>query len=290
MLVFTEASWLIFLTCIECFFFLWFTTSQGDIGVFVFSACGGGDKQYVVSLVGNETFEKLSSSTLPNGCLTSILRVLETLHLLCRGFFLCVFLIGGQQTVTIISHCNVSQVKSSFFSATVCLIQFKAVAVKCSCSKRSLGAKILDWIFSFFLEPYFHTRRVEILGILCWREGGASRKTYGESGAEASNHLLNHPKPSKKKQNKKKHNKKLLAEEGFVADEPPQINCRGWLETWKSFQPRHREPFNTLPVSGLPPRPRPLWPGQRCVLAQHLADSVISQHWPPFLPSGQANH
>lgn len=109
--------------------------------------------------------------------------------------------------------------------------------------------------FLFFLSLIF-THGVQKFLAFCV---GASRKTYGESGAEASNHLLNHPKPSKKKT---QHNKKLLAERGFVADEPPQINRRGWLETWKSrLQPRHREPFNTLPVSGLAPRPRLCGPG-----------------------------
>lgn len=88
----------------------------------------------------------------------------------------------------------------SFFSAKVCQIQSMQFL------ERSLGVKknvLADSFLFFFLEPYFLARHVEILGILCRREGGASRKTYGESGAGASNHLLNHHEKKEKRTQQK---------------------------------------------------------------------------------------
>lgn len=90
--------------------------------------------------------------------------------------------------------------------------------------KKETDTRLLSWIFSFFCLNLFSHRRVEILGILCCREGGTSRKMYSESRVEASNHLLNHPKPSKHKTTEKR-----VSRRGFSCWRAPRISCHGWL-------------------------------------------------------------
>lgn len=107
----------------------------------------------------------------------SVLRTLETLHLLCQFFFVCVCFSYRRP----INNQSLRRVTSNvlFFSES---LSNTVNAVL----KMSFGVKKNTRLnLFFFLEPYFLAWHVEILGILCRREGGASRKTYGESGARS---------------------------------------------------------------------------------------------------------